>query len=238
MTRTWLPALAILLTSSCASGAQRADTTASNVASLPLVELTPNGSRASTTAIFLTGDGGWADLDRKVSSVLAEHGIGVVGLNMRSYLSNKKTPEQTAADVERVARTYMARWKSDRLVLVGYSRGADILPFVANRLPADLRARVAALAMLGLAKATNFHLHLIDLIKDVHRPDDVPVAPELERLRGQRMLCVYGTEEKDSGCRAADSTLITKVERKGGHHFDGDYRGLGELIVQMLAPPS
>jgi type IV secretory pathway VirJ component len=237
MTRTWLLALAIALTSSCASGAQRADTTATSVAGLPLVELAPNGSRATTTAVFLTGDGGWADLDRKVSSVLAEHGIGVVGLNSRSYLSTKRTPEQTAADVERVARTYMARWRSDRLMLVGYSRGADILPFVANRLPADLRARIAALAMLGLAKAANFHFHLTDIIKDVPRRDDLPVAPELERLRGQRMICVYGTDEKDSGCRDADSTLITRVQRKGGHHFDGNFKGLGELIVQMLPPP-
>jgi type IV secretory pathway VirJ component len=63
------------------------------------------------------------------------------------------------------------------------------------------------------------------------------VAPELERLRGQRMICVYGTDEKDSGCRDADSTLITRVQRKGGHHFDGNFKGLGELIVQMLPPP-
>ena len=238
MKRTWLLALAIVLTSACASGAQRADSAAGPLAGLPLVEVAPNGARASTTAVFLSGDGGWADIDRKVASVLAEHGVGVVGLNSRSYLSSKKTPDQAAADVERIARSYMARWQSDRLVLVGYSRGADMVPFVANRLSADLRGHVVALAMLGLAKAANFHFHLIDVIEDVHRSDDLQVAPELERLRGQRMLCVYGTEEKDSGCRDADSTLITKVERKGAHHFDGDYRGLGELIVQMLAPPS
>jgi type IV secretory pathway VirJ component len=234
--RTWLVALAMVMTASCASGAQRADTTASALAGLPLVEVAPNGGHAATMAIFLSGDGGWADLDRQVSSVLASHGLGVVGLNSRSYLSSKKTPEQTAADVERIARTYMARWKADRLVLVGYSRGADMVPFVANRLPADVRERVVALAMLGLAKTANFHFHLIDVVKEVQRPDDIPVAPELERLRGggARMLCVYGTQEKDSGCRAADSTLISKVERKGGHHFDGDFRGLGELIVRML----
>ena len=237
MRRIWVFAAAIVLTSACASRAQHADTTAGALAGLPIVVVQPNGAHSGTMAVFLTGDGGWADIDRQVSAVLAEHGIGVVGLNSRSYLSSKKSPEQAGADVERIARAYMTRWNADRLVLVGYSRGAEMAPFVANRLPAELRAHVVLVAMLGLANAANFHFHLIDLVEDVHRPDDLPVAPELERLRGTRMLCVYGTQEKDSGCRTADSTIVTKVARNGGHHFDGDYRALGELVVSMIPVP-
>ena len=206
-----------------------------DVRGLPIIELPARGTSTDVIAVFLTGDGGWADLDRHVSQVFADHGVNVVGLNTRDYLWRKKTPEQAATDVERLARAYMMKWNAHRVMIVGYSRGADIMPFVATRLSADFREHVTLLAMLGLADAANFHFHLTDVIKDVSRSDDLPIAPELSRLRGQRMLCVYGTEEKNSGCRDADSTLITKVPRRGDHHLDRDYRSLGELILQAAS---
>lgn len=212
---------------------------AADVSDLPLVEVAPRRSGAATLVVFLSGDGGWADIDRQIADVLAEHGVGVVGLNARAYLSQRKTPDQAAAAVSRVARTYAARWGTRRLVLAGYSRGAGMVPFVATRLPADLRERTALLVMFGLERSANFQVHWMDVVRDVSRPDDLPVAPELERLRGQRMLCVYGTLEKDSACRDADPALITRVGRTGDHHFDGDYRALGDLILGFLpvTPP-
>lgn len=209
---------------------------ARELADLPLVELPPQGANTATMAIFLSGDGGWADLDKHVSEELSRRGVGVVGVSSRAYLARRKSPDQAATDVARIARAYMARWGANRLVLIGYSRGAGMLPFVATRLAPDVRDRVALLAMFGMERWANFQFHWIDVVRDVHRKDDLPVAPELARLHGQRMLCVYGTEEHDSACRDADSTLITKVERRGGHHFDSDYRSLGDLVIGMLDP--
>ena len=207
-----------------------------DVSDLPLIEVPARGSDAATLAIFLSGDGGWADLDRQIAGVLAEHGVGVVGLNSRAYLTQRRSPDQAAADVARVARAYTARWGARRLALIGYSRGATMLPFVATRLEADLRQRTALLAMLGLERNANFQFHWVDVVRGVHRADNLPVAPELERLRGQRMVCVYGTDETDSACRDADPALITKVERQGNHHLGGDYRALGDLILGLLLP--
>jgi type IV secretory pathway VirJ component len=204
------------------------------LAALPIVEIPAQGSDPATFAIFISGDGGWADLDQGVSKALAAHGIGVVGINSRAYLSHRKTPEQAAADVTRIARTYMDRWHATHVVLAGYSRGADMVPFIATRLPDDVRKRVALLVMLGIAPTANFQFHWIDIVRDVARRDDRPTRPELEKLRGERMLCVYGTGEKESGCRDADSTLITRVARNGGHHFDGNWPALADLILGML----
>jgi type IV secretory pathway VirJ component len=218
---------------------------AADVHDLPLVEVPARAGApsAGTLAVLVTGDGGWAELDRAVAAGLAARGVGVVGLDARAYLSRRRTPEETAADVARVARAYLTRWEGAagdgaRLVLLGYSRGADLMPFVAARLPGDLRARVRLVALLGLATAANFQFHWSDLVKDTRRPDDRPVAPELERLRGMRLLCVYGTEEQDSGCRDADSTLVTRVARPGGHHFDRDYGALAALILGAMGAPA
>jgi type IV secretory pathway VirJ component len=72
-------------------------------------------------------------------------------------------------------------------------------------------------------------------VRDVKRSTDLAVAPELAALRGARMLCVYGRDEKESACRDADSTLLERIERPGKHHFDGDHDALADLVLSRLA---
>lgn len=214
----------------------RAQPITGDVSDLPLTEV-PAAGATRAVAVLLTGDGGWQAIDKGVAAALASHGVAVVGLNARSYLSGaNRTPDDAARDVARVLRYYGARWGDGQLLLVGYSRGADMLPFVASRLPADLRARTGLVAMLGLARAASFEFHWTDMVRDTHRATDLPTAPELAKLRGLPLLCVYGADERDSGCRDADPSLVTRVERGGAHHFDGDYAALGDIILAHLAP--
>jgi type IV secretory pathway VirJ component len=206
-----------------------------SVRDLPLLEIPATQRTSDVLVVFMTGDGGWASLDKQVAAALVAHGAAVVGLNSRAYLSKKRTPDEVANDVARVARHYLQQWQRSRLVIAGYSRGADLAPFVATRLPPDLKARLALVAMLGLGTRTGFEFHWQDIVRTVRRPSDLQTLPELERLRGTRMLCVYGTEETDSACPAA-AELAQSVPRTGTHHFDGDYRALGELIWQSIPP--
>ena len=209
---------------------------AASVRSLPLIELPVTGTR-SEVAIVLSGDGGWADIDRKIGEDLAAHGLAVVGFDTRAYLRKKRTPDEVATDLRRVVAYEMARTHRDRVLLAGYSRGADLLVFAAARMAPDLRAHVPLVALLGLGQRTGFEFHWIDVVKDVHRPDDRLTAPEVARMRGMRMLCVYGLEEKASGCAGQDSTLMHVVSRSGSHHFDGDYHALSQLILRELPNP-
>ncbi len=209
-----------------------------SVRDLPLIEVPAQQPGSGTVAIFLSGDGGWASLDKQVAQVFAEHGIGVIGLNSRAYLSSAKSPAQAANDVARIARAYLTQWSGTRLVLIGYSRGAVMLPFAATRLPADLKRRIALLAMLGLEQNMNFVFHWTDIVRNTKRPDDLPVGPELLRLRGTPMLCVYGSAEPDSPCRGADPTLMQQIVRTGDHHFGGNYRELAQLLLAAVPPPA
>ena len=222
--------LASLLVAARRVAAQGAPPDTVSVRGLPLIE-SPSAAPGRVLAIFLTGDGGWAMLDRSVARVLTESGIAVVGFNSRSYLERRRTPDDAARDVARVARHYLATWHRDRLLLVGYSRGADLAPFVATRLPRELRDATVGLAMLGVARTASFQFHLIDLFRDIERPGDLPILPEIERLRGMPMLCVFGAGEEKSACRDADPSLIARYPREGDHHFDGAYGAIGQIIV-------
>ncbi len=206
-----------------------------DVRGLPLREIPASrtGPGGDVLVVFITGDGGWAALDREVVATLAEHGVATVGLDSRAYLQTRRTADDVARDVARVARHFSDAWQRKRIVLAGYSRGADLMPFALTRFPPDLRQRVVLLAMLGLATHAGFEFHWQDVVRTVHRPGDQPTLPEVERLRGTRMLCVYGTEER-SACTAAPSGLMQTVGLKGKHHFDGDYAELGELIWKAI----
>jgi type IV secretory pathway VirJ component len=205
-----------------------------DVSDLPLIEMPAPAPTNRAFAIFLTGDGGWATLDRKVSKELVAHGVSVVALNTRAYLSDRRTPDRAGSDMIRVVRHYLTLWSKDRVAFVGYSRGADIAPFIVSRLPADLRTKVALVAMLGLSSETNFQFHFKDIFVETHRRTDVRTLPELERLRGMNLLCVYGLDEKDSGCRDAPAGLVKAVIRNGGHHFDDDFKAIGDIVLDAL----
>ena len=228
-----LSAVVLLAACSTRSGAQARPLAGDDVRGLPLIEV-PALAAGNTLAIFLSGDGGWADLDKQVSAALAAHGIAVVGLNTRTYLGSKRTPDEAARDVSRLITHYMTSWHRDRVAIVGYSRGADIAPFVASRLPAELRTRLSLVAMLGLAPFAGFQFHWGDMLHTVRRPGDPLTLPELERLRGVPMLCVYGLEEKQSGCRDAPDSLLKHYARGGAHHFDGDFHALADIIIAAL----
>jgi type IV secretory pathway VirJ component len=224
-----------LVISRSAAGQNAQPLYTADVRDLPLEERTTRASTSGVFAILLTGDGGFAALDKGVSAELVAHGIPVVVLDIRSYLSRRRTPDSSGSDMIRIMRHYLSAWSMQRVAIVGYSRGADVAPFMISRLPPDLRARVTLVAMLGLAPRVNFQFHFKDIFIQSRRPSDVPTLPELEKLRGMNLLCVYGADEKDSGCRDAPPGLTKEVVRNGGHHFDDDYKALGNIVVDALS---
>ena len=203
---------------------------------LPLHIVDTKSPSPITMALILTGDGGWASIDRRIAGDFAARGIPVVGLDSRSYLKNERSPEEASRDIARIIRKYTATWAVQRVAIVGYSRGADMAPFVVNRLPSDLRHEITLVALLGPAERANFQFHWADLLSDHSRPSDRPILPELERLRGTPVLCVYGKDEKESLCRLADTSAVRVNQRSGNHHFDGDYDAIASAILSLIAP--
>ena len=207
------------------------DTTPSD---LPLHEVAA-AAHGAWLGLMITGDGGWVDANRDLAGALASRGVSVVALDARAYLRAKRSPDVAARDVDRVLRHYTTWWARPRVLLVGYSRGADMIPFVANRLPPDSKARVGLVALVGLEPRVSFQFHSTDLVLNHTRPTDLPVLPELERLRGLRMLCVYTEDERDSMCRSLDPQLATPILHGRKHVLKrSSAHELAEIIVAAL----
>jgi type IV secretory pathway VirJ component len=196
---------------------------------LPLEEVRANGPLTDRMAIFLTGDGGWAEIDQGVSAQLAKRGIDVVALSSLQYFWQPRSPEETAKDVARVLRHYLVTWKKRDVLVVGYSFGADAAPFVVNRLPEDLRAKVRSVNLLGLAATADFEIHVTTWLGADHH--GVRTRPELDRLK-MRVLCVYGDGEKDSLCPELTAANVKAIKVGDGHHFGDRYQELAENILR------
>ena len=200
----------------------------------PVVEVPADSGHA--VALMLTGDGGWARGDRALAQTLARGGVAVVAMDTRAYLrAGHRTPDIAARDVAEILQRYAALWHRDRLLLVGYSRGADLAPFIVSRFPGELRARLALVALVGFTDHASFDFHWQDLIRDTRRPTDLATRPELDRIRGTPVLCVYGLDEKDSLCPSLAGSATRAARIPGGHVLDGSTgAAAGALVLNAL----
>ena len=83
-------------------------------------------------------------------------GIPVVGLDSLRYFWKARTPASAAADIDRALRYYLAHWKKQRALLVGYSQGANVLPFIVNRLPQATRCQAGVWIASGMRRRPNW----------------------------------------------------------------------------------
>lgn len=232
----WTPQAATAFDALMARNAGVPQAVPSTLSDLPLVTVAAQGggARSDTFAIILSGDGGWAGLDKDVAGALAASGIPVVGLDSLRYFWSARTPQGLAADIDRMIRYYTNQLGRERVMLVGYSQGADVLPFAVNRLSPATRSHVALTAVMGMSEHALFEFHVSNWIAD---DDSGPATlPEVERIGGMAVLCIYGEEESDSLCPKLDPHRVTVVKLKGGHHFDGNYAGLARTILASAHP--
>ncbi len=208
---------------------------------LPIVEIPAIKSNAANAAggnaandsfvILLTGDGGYAGMDQQVAAAFSAQGLPIAVLNSLKYFWTPRTPQQVADDVNRVIRYYAANWHKEKVILVGYSQGADVMPFVLNRLPDASKARIATVAAIGLSATAVFEFHIANWLTD---PTGTPTMPELKRLSGVPFTCIYGADETDSVCPQLRDGKIRLVKLPGGHHFNGDYNAVANAVLVKI----
>ncbi len=198
---------------------------------LPL-RAVPVEGKGEAMAVLLSGDGPVAGLANRLADDLHDAGIPAVVWHSTSYYWTPRTPEEAARDLDRVIRHYAERWHRERVVVVGYSMGADVAPFLLNRLPAGTRERVGAVALLALAHDAVFEFR-VQQWWTTSPALARAVRPEMEKLRGTRVLCIHGQGDDKGACPEMATSRADVVELRGGHHFRGDYPRLARIVVDL-----
>lgn len=198
---------------------------------LPLRVLPVKGAGRSM-AVILSGDGPFAELGNRLAGDLNAAGIPAVVWHSTSYYWTPRTPEEAAGDLDLVIRHFGERWQRERVLVVGYSMGADVAPFLLNRLPEGTRDRVDAVALLALAHDAVFEFRVRQWWTRSSAPSRA-VRPEMEKLRGLRVLCIHGHGDENGACPEMATSGATVIELRGGHHFRGDYPRLTRTVLDL-----
>jgi len=192
------------------------------------------GATGNEMAVFISGDGGWADLDKSVAAGLASAGVPTVGINSLRYFWTPRTPDSAATALSRIITHYSAAWHRERVILIGYSFGADTLPFLVNRLEPAQRARVAHVFLLGLGTNAEFEFHLAEWLGQSRGPE-YSTVPEVDRLTVP-VTCVRGADEEESACGLIKNPRAHVTTVGEGHHFGSEYDRLVNVILTAGAP--
>ncbi|MGO1070105.1 virulence factor family protein [Lysobacter sp. CA199] len=197
---------------------------------LPITEVAAaGGGNADTFAIFISGDGGWADFDKSVAARLSRAGVPVVGVDSLRYFWTPRTPQSFAADLDRIVRYYGAQWKRGSVLLVGFSQGADVLPGGYNQLPPATRGAVRSTALISPGLKAEYEFHLTNWIGGSGK--GLPIAPQVARMPAARVLCIYGSDDGDALCPKLPKGAASVAKMPGDHHVGGDYDGVAARVL-------
>ncbi|MEA2488793.1 MAG: hypothetical protein QOH21_585 [Acidobacteriota bacterium] len=187
-------------------------------------------------AVLLSGDGGWRSIDVEIADELNARGIPVVGFLSNRYFSQRRTPAEVGRDVEALIDRYTTKWGRSRVLLIGYSRGADAVPLILANSSPPQRARIVLAAMLGPSRYADLQIRWLPFGTP---PPSVDLLPLVQALKGvPRLLCVNGEDDDETLCPALTPRDALVLSTPGGHHFGGRYRELARSIVQAAAVPA
>jgi type IV secretory pathway VirJ component len=198
---------------------------------LPAIDL-PATTKPEAVAILISGDGGWRDLDKTMGEWLSTQGVHVVGLDSLHYFWSKRTPQELANDIAELLKDADPTNKLP-VMMIGYSFGADVIPFAWPLLSPDIQARTKVLALLAPSLSTSFQVTISGWLGIDDTENEV--APAIAALPADKVMCIYGEDDADeTACTDVTVPKSTVIQITGGHHFDGDYTAIARRFLRRL----
>jgi type IV secretory pathway VirJ component len=190
------------------------------VKTLPLV-ITNSKMRdtEAPVALLISGDGGWYGFEQSIADNLASRGVPTIGLDAKKYFWNRKTPEETASDIAKALDYYGKEWGRDKYVLVGYSLGAEIVPFILNRLPEAMKSKIQSSVLLSPATTTDFEIHISNMLGMGNRQNTYNTIDEIVKMQSVPTLIILGEGEKTEIPELLKGTKIIIRKIPGDHHY-------------------
>lgn len=195
-----------------------------------VLKIIPSVEKNSLPFVFLiSGDGGWTKFDQLLAEALAKKGLGVIGLNAKKYFWNAKTPETTTSDVSAVIEHYQNLWNKKPFVLIGYSFGADVIPFIANRLNDPLKGSLKGVLALSPDRYSDFEIAIANLFH-LKKSTKYDVLVEFKKINPIKAFAFFGSKEDINLRNHFIDQGIKTILLTGNHHFNYEY----ELISTSL----
>jgi type IV secretory pathway VirJ component len=187
-------------------------------------------NKDSPVALIISGDGGWYRFEQSIADNLANNGIPTIGLDSKKYFWKRRSPEETSSDMEKALNYYGKIWGRGRFLLIGYSLGSEIIPFIVTRLPEEMRSKITSAVLLSPTTTTDFEIHISSMVGIGNHQNTYNVTNEIIKMKVVPTLIIYGESEKPQvpGLLTGTGVKIKKIP--GDHH----YKFNSPLIVKTM----
>lgn len=183
---------------------------------------------------YISGDAGFNTFSKTFAQELHNYGFDVFALNTKQYFWQKKTPLQASQDSEKFLKQIIKNRNNKKIIIVGYSYGADVAPFIYNRLDADFQKNIQNLLIIGPSKVNDFEIHLEEYITGSHQ-HGFSVIHEINQLKNVPFTLVVSDFENKYFPRAEISLKNYHfLHLHGNHHFSGNTKMLADSIVKYF----
>lgn len=203
-----------------------------DISKLPVTVKAPAAGNHNPVVVFLSGDGGMKKFAVDMVNSFSAKGYPVIGLNSLKYFWSKKTPQQAGADVAALMEYYGKQWNNHTFLLVGYSMGADVLPFIYQHLGATLQGQTASLVFMSPSASTDMVVHISDMLGKSSTKGELNVPQGMNTITNKPLLLIFGKDENDFDLHALTVTNYKSLVLPGGHHYNDDATG---VVTQMVA---
>lgn len=201
---------------------------------LPLSVIPSNVRKDLPLAFFISGDGGWTSFDQSVCDKLAEKGIPVVGLDAQKYFWNKRVPREVANDIAPAIVHYLKLWNRQSFILIGYSFGACVAPFIASNFNDQEKALLKGIYCMSPDVTGDFEIHLSDMLH-LRTMEQYNVVTEMKRIQAMNPVCIFGNEEEETVRKSFDNEGIRIELLPGTHHYNSDFEAISGIILKDFA---
>jgi type IV secretory pathway VirJ component len=192
-------------------------------------------SSASQTpfVLYISGDGGFNNFSTDLCAAINKAGYSITAVSARSYFRDKKTPDQTATDITAYLQKQFQNRKNQELVLAGYSFGADVLPFIVNKLPDSIKRKLISVVMLSPSTSTDFEVHWSDIFGG-NKKRNMDVVAEINKMGLQKIVTLFGSDEDDFPVKDIKLRNYINENLPGGHHFDGNTEEVVKTLMKYF----
>lgn len=198
---------------------------------LPLTIIPSDAKDNLPLVVFISGDGGWSTLDHGVSVKLAADGMPVLGLDSQKYFWDEKQPKETADEIARAVSYYLKLWNRSSFIIVGYSFGACVAPFIANNFSPQVKEILKGVFCLSPDESGDFEIHIADMLS-FKTNEKYDVLNEMKSISALNPVCIFGSEE-NAELRNKFTVKGIKVEiLSGAHHYDNNYSAIVGIIFK------
>lgn len=188
-------------------------------------------SKNNTPFIFyISGDAGFNTFSKELSDVIYARNFDITALDSKSYFWKEKTPEETAEKIADYLRKKLTGRKNQNVIILGYSFGADVLPFIVNRLPTEIHKKVSSVILMDASKTADFEVSLQGMILDGAR-GDYQVLPEINKLKVPKTFAIFSNIGMRFPLKDVSVSNFSYIHIPGNHRFNDQYDTLAKLIT-------